>query len=225
VLERVLPWLGKLLVILALAAVSGLLTLALLQQLASSGVRGEIWRSRELQLPGLGAVVWLAIFLFLPRPTRLYVFSHELTHALWVLMMGGRVRGFRVTSKGGHVISTKDNWLISLSPYFFPLYSIMLVVGYGVLRQFAALEGWRWLFLFLLGATWCFHLTFTVVTISRGQQDLRRHGLFFSLLIIYAVNLLVLASLLAVFADTVTFGGLLDSFLFYARNLPRPFLS
>jgi len=39
-----------------------------------------------------GAGCWLAIYLLLPKPMLVYVFGHELTHALWTLAMGGRVR-------------------------------------------------------------------------------------------------------------------------------------
>ena len=39
----------------------------------------------------LGAVLWLIAFFGLSRPVLIYVFGHELTHALWVWFMGGRV--------------------------------------------------------------------------------------------------------------------------------------
>ena len=68
---------------------------------------------------GGGAACWVVIYLLLPKPMWIYVFGHELTHALWVWLFGGSVKKFKVTSDGGHVIVDKTNFLIALSPYFF----------------------------------------------------------------------------------------------------------
>ena len=49
------------------------------------------------------------------------------------------------------------------------------------------------LFLFaLIGLTWTFHLTFTVWMIFKNQPDLRQNGTFFSLTLIYLVNLVII---------------------------------
>jgi len=66
-----------------------------------------------------GYGLWLAVFLLLPRPTRTYVLGHELTHALWALLMGARVGGLKVGKSGGQVRTSKTNWAITLAPYFF----------------------------------------------------------------------------------------------------------
>ena len=34
---------------------------------------------------------------------------------------------------GGHVVSTKSNFIIVLAPYFFPLYAVLLVLVFVVL--------------------------------------------------------------------------------------------
>ena len=65
-----------------------------------------------------GAACWVVIFLLLPKPMWIYVFGHELTHALWTWLFGGEVRKMKVTSKGGHVLISKTNFLIALAPYF-----------------------------------------------------------------------------------------------------------
>ena len=77
---------------------------------------------------GGGALCWLVIYLLLPRPMWIYVVGHELTHAVWVWLFGGNVRNFKVGSDGGHVIVNKTNFLIALSPYFFPLYAVIVVL-------------------------------------------------------------------------------------------------
>ncbi len=215
-------WVLVLLILLPLCVIS---TLALLRVLGAPGLREEFGVAGDLQWLTLGAAAWLLVFWLLPRPTILYVFGHELTHAIWAMLMGGRIRGFKVGSRGGQVLSTKDNVLISLSPYFFPIYSIIVVIGYAFLRHVSDLPGLRMGFLFLLGATWSFHLTFTVVTIRQGQSDLQRHGNVFSLLLIYLVNLVVLAILLAIFSVRVTFAGLGREWFAGAQQIAEWFLS
>jgi len=79
-----------------------------------------------------GAACWLVVFLMLPKPMWLYVLGHELTHALWTWLCWGRVRQLKVSSEGGHVVVTKDNFLIALAPYFFPLYAVLVVLGFGI---------------------------------------------------------------------------------------------
>ena len=43
-----------------------------------------------------GAACWLTVFLLLPKPMLIYVFGHELTHAVWTWIFGGRVKKFKV---------------------------------------------------------------------------------------------------------------------------------
>jgi hypothetical protein len=64
----------------------------------------------------------------------------------------------------------------------------------------------QWLFL-LLGASWAFHLSFTVWMIPKGQTDLSYHGNFFSLVIIYLMNVLILAVFLVVAAPEISFAS------------------
>ena len=45
----------------------------------------------------LGFVSGLLLLLFLPRPIRTYVLGHELTHALWGLLMGARIGKIKVS--------------------------------------------------------------------------------------------------------------------------------
>jgi hypothetical protein len=164
----------------------------------------RFWASEEFWFFGLGTVLWVITFLKLPRPLVIYVFGHELTHALWVWMMGGRVSDFYVSREGGHIISDKRNFWIALAPYFFPLYSIAVIGAYGAGALFWDLEPYhRWLY-GLIGVTWAFHVSFTLWMIPKGQTDLSYYGTFFSLVIIYLMNLAVLTVLLVIASPNVT---------------------
>jgi hypothetical protein len=156
----------------------------------------HFWLTEEFWFFGLGALLWMLIFFTLPRPMRVYVFGHELTHALTVWLMGGKVEEIAVRRDGGHVLADKVNTWIALSPYFIPLYSVIVLVAYCVLALFTDPDPfYRWM-LGGLGCTWAFHLSFTCWMIPKGQSDLAYGGHFFSLVIIYLANLLLLSALL-----------------------------
>ncbi|HEX4085781.1 MAG TPA: hypothetical protein VHY22_12785 [Chthoniobacteraceae bacterium] len=169
-----------------------------------AAVHHQFWLSEECWFFSLGALLWIIAFFGLPRPLVIYVFGHELTHAIWVWIMGGRVSAFRVSSEGGHIISDKHNFWIALAPYFFPLYSILVIAVWGACSFHWSLEPYhRWLYA-LIGVTWAFHVSFTLWMIPKGQTDLTYYGTFFSLVIIYLMNLAVLTLLLIVATPHVT---------------------
>src|SRR5438128_9686338 len=167
---------------------------------ARAAVMHRLWAGEEFWFFSLGAVLWLIAFLGLPRPIVLYVFGHELTHALWVLLMGGRVSRFRVGREGGHVVTNRNNFWIALAPYFFPLYSILAIAIYGVLSLFLNMQAYGRLLYAIIGATWAFHFTFTCWMIPKNQTDLCEQGTFFSLAVIYLMKIHLLIVMLYYFA-------------------------
>src|SRR5947208_9151452 len=119
--------------------------------------------------------------------------------------MGGRVSRFRVGRDGGHVVTNKANFWIALAPYFFPLYSILAIAIYGALSFFVNMQPYgQWLYA-VIGATWAFHFTFTCWMIPKNQTDLSDQGSFFSLVVIYLMNLLLLSVMLILAWPEITF--------------------
>ena len=160
---------------------------ALFRVLAQTGQAETIW----VAMAG-GAACWLGIFFLLPKPMRVYVFGHELTHALWTWVFGGRVKKFKVSPKGGHVVVTRMNFLIALAPYFFPLY-VVLIVCFFVLGQLC----WDWTrflvwFHLILGAAYAFHVTLTGHILQTRQSDITSQGYLFSAVIIFLGNIALL---------------------------------
>jgi hypothetical protein len=142
---------------------------------------------------GAGYAVWLAIFVLLPKPMRVYVLGHELTHALWALLMGARVGGLKVKKTGGQVKTTKSNWLIVLAPYFFPFYAVLFSILFLVAHAIFSLTDYFWALFFLVGLGWSFHVTFTLMMLfSVRQPDVQSQGLLFSAVVIYGMNLLTI---------------------------------
>ena len=192
------------------------------------------WASEECWFFTLGVIVWTLAFVGgiwakgEPWPLHVYVFGHELTHAIWIWLYRGKVLDRKMwASDGGYIVTDTHNFWIALAPYFYPLYSLVVIVLYGAAslfynvaestHTFIFMTPLQWLFL-LLGGTWAFHLTFTVWMIPKGQTDLTTHGTFFSLTVIYVMNLLVLALFLIVAAPEITFTSFGHELLHHAED-------
>jgi hypothetical protein len=139
-----------------------------------------------------GAACWVVIYLMLPKPMWVYVLGHEFTHVLWTWLFGGKVKKFKVSSKGGHVVVTANNFLISLAPYFFPVYAALVVVIFIIGHLI-----WNWApyvvwFHLLLGAAYAFHITLTWHILKTQQSDITQHGYLFSAVIIFLGNVSIL---------------------------------
>jgi len=137
---------------------------------------------------GGGLMLWLLIYFILPLPMRTYVLAHELTHALWGAMMGARIVRMRVSKQSGSVTLSKSNFLITLAPYFFPLYTVIVIAAYYILSVFTEVEQYYLWWLGLVGFTWGFHATFTVSSLFQHQSDIKECGRIFSYSVIYLLN-------------------------------------
>src|ERR1700726_267462 len=199
-------WL-KFVIAIFLLPLCAILTQTFFTVFTRATVTQRLWAGEEFWFFSLGAVLWLIAFFGLPRPMVVYVFGHELTHALWVLLMGGRVSRFRVGREGGHIVTDRNNFWIALAPYFFPLYSIIVIAAYGTLSLFYEVQPYGRLLYGLIGATWAFHFTFTCWMIPKKQSDLSDHGTFFSLVVIYFMNLVLLSVMLILASPQITFAG------------------
>ena len=162
-----------------------------------------------------GAACWIVVFLLLPKPMWLYVLGHECTHALWTWLFGGQVKKMKVSSKGGHVLISKTNFLIALAPYFFPLY-VVLVVGVFALGNLI----WNWhhylvWFHLCVGAAYAFHLTLTCHVLRTQQSDITGQGYLFSAVVIFLGNVCVLLFGLPLLTAKV---GMLNSLGWWAES-------
>jgi hypothetical protein len=188
-----------------------ILTAAFFSALIQAAGRPHFWVTPEFWFFSLGLICWLIVYFGLPKWLTIYVFGHELTHALMVKIMGGRVSEFSVTRDGGYIVSSKINTWIALAPYFIPIYSVFVIIVYGIVSAFYDLQPHAELatgILYgLLGFTWGFHASFTLSMIPRGQTDLAYGGTFFSLTVIYLMNLLVLSLLLILATPYVSFAS------------------
>lgn len=160
-----------------------------------------------------GAACWLAVFLLLPKPMLIYVFGHELTHVLWTWLFGGKVKKFKASAKGGHVVISKSNFLIVLAPYFFPLYVVLVLVLFALGHVIFGWSRHMPLFHLLAGAAYSFHITLTWHILQTRQSDITSQGYLFSGVIIFLGNIGVLLVGLPLLTAKVTVATVLGWWL------------
>jgi hypothetical protein len=173
-----------------------------------------------------GGFTYLLVHFLFKKPILTYVVGHELTHAFFAVLFGGSVKAFQASERGGQVRLTKSNVIITLAPYFFPLYTFVALVFYWIARAAEVPAAEPWL-IFAAGATLCFHLVLTAVFLQTDQTDIREHGAFFSYPLIYLFNVLLSAALVRLLlAEDMSYpeflaGGIMKSAGMYAVGLKK----
>jgi hypothetical protein len=149
-----------------------------------------------------GAGVYLVIHLLLWKPIFMHVMGHELTHAFWAVLLGGKIKSFQVSQAGGQVTLSKSNFMVALAPYFFPFYTFLLLPIYLI-----CLPKFQPVLSFLLGFTLAFHYALTLHSLREHQSDLHELGVFFSLVFVYLMNVVVLVLFLWVLSPALAGPG------------------
>ncbi|MDD2707915.1 MAG: hypothetical protein PHV34_07870 [Verrucomicrobiae bacterium] len=149
-----------------------------------------------LSLCAGGLLLWAATVLFFHPPPRIYVFAHELTHALFIKLFRGTVKKISVKQNTGFVISDRTNFLITLAPYIFPFYAFVWSLLLLPLLFLTAWPHTHTIFWTGLGACLGYHWTMTGRLMLTAQSDFSTEGYAFSLTLTAAANLFLLLSLL-----------------------------
>lgn len=186
-----------------LAPTAGAALFAAVRSTADIGAHGEAsW------FVGGAAVLSLAHAGGAPlRP--LYVFAHELTHALAAWAGGGKVYAFVVKGDSGRVDLSHAGPFVALAPYWVPLYALACAGSYRVWMWYGAPPWSRQVFLAAMGAALAFHLLHTARSLwQTHQSDLDEAGPALSLALIALLNSAVLlGALKCLFPDRVSLGA------------------
>ncbi len=186
-------WFRRIVALILILPLGGVALSSLVMTLAESAPTLDVWLSVPVWYSLMGVAVWSilcwggicrATFLYL------YVLGHELSHALATVLSGGSVATLKVTLEGGYVITDKNNFVIALAPYFFPIW---LVVWLLLATLTSLIQPWDTIAPLVfggLGFWWAFHFYWTVWIIPKDQPDLNENGTFFSLTLIFLLNLL-----------------------------------
>lgn len=137
-----------------------------------------------------GFAIWTILYLCLPRPTRTYVLGHELSHLLWAWLLGIKASHLRVSSNGGSVRVAENHFLISLAPYFFPIYTLLTLLLRFIINMFYDTSLYEPFWFGLVGLTWAFHVSFTLSMLKQSQPDIHEEGHVFSYVVILFFNAL-----------------------------------
>ena len=149
----------------------------------------------------IGFVLYLVIHLVLYKPVFMHVMSHELTHVLWAALFGGKAKKLEVSNQGGRVLISKTNFLISLAPYFFPLYTVILSLIYLIADE----KFLPYIALFV-GMSLAFHTALTLYSLKTNQSDFREDSnVVFSYAFVYFMNLIVFAMVFSMLSDKIRF--------------------
>ena len=160
-----------------------------------------------------GIAAYTVIHLLFYKPTYLYVLGHEAVHAGVAWIFGGKIKSFKVSKKGGSVGTDKSNAVIDLSPYFVPIYAIIITIIYFVIASSYRINGS--IFIFLIGFTLAFHMISTIEVMKIRQPDIVKGGYFFSIVIVYVFNMVVIALIFGLmFSEFSVKKFFFDSFLF-----------
>lgn len=142
-----------------------------------------------------GVASYAALHLLFFKPTYLYVLGHEAVHAGTAWLFGGRIKSFKVSEKGGSVSTDKTNAVIELSPYFVPIYAILICVVYFIIASSYNIDGS--FFVFLIGFALAFHVISTIEVMKIRQPDIVKSGYIFSIVLVYTLNIIIIACIFA----------------------------
>jgi len=148
----------------------------------------------------LGYVVMYAVMG--SRMEFIEIFEHELSHMLVATLFFQKVHTFVVTTDrnldGGLVrFQGSDNFLITLAPYFLPIFTLPFLILKALLPTSTVLD-------LFIGFTLAFHYIKLSRQFRTYQPDIKNTGLAFSFIIVGVFNVVILVLILCVVRDDYT---------------------
>lgn len=195
--------------VLSPAAAAALAPTALAALWAAASAVGGLGARGEAAWFAGGACAVALLDLAGLRLRPLYVFAHELTHAIAVWAGGGKVYSFVVRGDSGRVDLSHAGPFVALAPYWVPLYAVLFAGSYRLLLWYGAPRHSREAFLAVMGAALAFHLCHTARSLfETHQSDLDEAGPALSLALIAILNAAVLlGALKCLFPERVGLGA------------------
>ena len=184
-------------------------------------LRNGVWKTPF----GVGFMVAAILWMILGK-SRFVKFwatmDHELTHALFAWLTGVRVLELRSTDGSievvddhteGHVRIAGGNWLIDLSPYFFPTAPFVIGISTWILAETPSIIAKC-----MLGAATSYSVASTLREVHPQQSDFSSAGKLFTVLVLPCLNFLTYGF---IFANEL--GGKLGACSYLKAVLSRTF--
>lgn len=148
---------------------------------------------------GGGVALYGAVIIFAGYNTcrNMQIISHELTHILFAVLTlhsAGHVRVNPDGSGGSMQLKGRGNWLITLSPYFFPLFAFLFML---IMPYLLRMTDNSWLIHAVFGFLVAYYWATVLDQTHPGQTDIIREGYIFSTIIILGANLYTTGFVLA----------------------------
>lgn len=154
----------------------------------------------------LGVICYTLTYPVFKKPLSSYVIGHELTHVLGIWLSRGKIHSIRIAKSGGMVKADRINIWTALLPYFFPIYTVIILGVYFLLSIFLDMSRFYNWMVFILGLTWAFHFWMTIYVLRYNQPDIRYSGFLFSMVVIFTINIITLTLLLTFISPELSIG-------------------
>ena len=119
------------------------------------------------------------------------IISHELTHMTFAILTfhdAGKVRVNPDGSGGSMQLKGRGNWLITLSPYFFPLFAFLYML---IMPYLINMSDNHWIVHLFYGYLIAYYWATVIDQVHPKQTDIIREGYLFSTIIIVGSNLYI----------------------------------
>ncbi|MBI4336049.1 MAG: hypothetical protein HY589_05280 [Candidatus Omnitrophica bacterium] len=166
-----------------------------------------------------GAASYIIMHLFLFKPNFVYNLGHETVHVLSTWISFGKAKNMRVSGEGGSVQTSKSNFFINISPYFVPIYTVILCLAYFLISKFNDISQYTPVFVFFIGFTLAMHIVMTVDALKISQPDLIRTGYLLSLSSIYVINMVAAAFVISLIFAGFSFSDFFTQFCLETKSL------
>ncbi|GEM_PF-2883521 len=142
----------------------------------------------------MGGFGFFILFFFIfGAPVKSYILEHEISHVLFALMSGVRIKKISLKRSNAYVKTERVNIVIALAPYSLPLYTLFLIVVYSISSKAVSHPLFTAAMYFLFGVTLSFHIVATIHYLQLDQPDLTRYGYAGSLVLVFTWSLIVLS--------------------------------
>ena len=146
---------------------------------------------------GMFAYLALKIMASARSNISMQILAHEFTHIFFALITFHKVVHLHLNmdeSGGAMGFKGKGNWLITVSPYFFPLFLFFLMLGFTFFSDRLPSGYWA---NGILGYFFMYHIESMIVQIHGEQPDFKEAGFLFCWMLLPSANLFMCSLVLA----------------------------
>jgi len=150
-----------------------------------------------------GFFLFVILFFIFGAPVKSYILEHELSHMLFAVLSGTKIRRVSFSRSNAYVKTDRVNLFIALAPYSLPLYTLFVILVYKIVQLLSRSIVVSHLFYLVFGMTLSFHFIATIHYLQLDQPDMRRYGTFPSMIFIVTWAIILLALIFALMFEEV----------------------